>query len=258
MKLFPQIAWAGIVLLAVIALTGTSIRAQAPPTATPVTQPAKPPVIAPVPDTKQVSVPARSEDKAAETKAATRELEKKSTGQTSPAVLDSKGRGPYVIGPEDALAIRVWDQPNLSGPVTVGPDGMISLPLIDEVKAEGLSTEQLKRLLTERLKSFINEPDVNVLVVRVNSRKFIIQGEVLRPGSFPLTGAIPVMEALVFAGGFREFAKPTKIYILRQEVDANGKNSVPKKYKFNYKEVIQGKHMEQNILVKSGDLIVVP
>jgi len=171
----------------------------------------------------------------------------------------AKARGAaYVIGPEDVLMIKVWQEPNLSGQVTVGPDGMISLQLIDEVRADGLTPGQLKAVLTEKLKSFIVNPDVNVLVLRVNSRKFLIQGEVSRPGSFPLTGPTTVMEALVLGGGFREFANPKKIYILRTEVDPETKKPETKKFNFNYKDVSHGKHMEQNILIQNGDQIFVP
>ncbi len=257
MKNTPPVVWLGFVLLFVSTLGGNGIQAQEPPPSTPVTQPAKPPVIGPVPtETKTVDVPAVQDKKVSEPPA-TGEQKK---NPESKMVSDPKNdRGPYIIGPEDVLLIRIWQEPNISGQVTVGPDGMISLQLLDEVKAEGLTPEQLKRSLTEKLKTCcITDPDVNVQVVRVNSRKFIIQGEVLNPGSFPLTGATTVFEALVFGKGFKEFAKPNKIYVLRQEVDANAKNSVPKRFKFNYKEVSQGKHMEQNILIKNGDVIFVP
>jgi len=165
---------------------------------------------------------------------------------------------PYIIGPEDVLMIKVWGEANLSGQVTVGPDGMISLQLIDEVKADGLTPEQLKGVLTEKLKKFIKTPDVNVQVLRVNSRKFIILGEVSRPGSFSLTGPTTVMEALVSGGGFREFANPKKIYILRTELNPQTKKPETIKIKFNYKDVSHGKNMEQNILIQNGDQIFVP
>jgi len=167
-------------------------------------------------------------------------------------------RSPYIIGPEDVLMIKVWDQPNLSGAVTVGPDGMISLQLIDEVKADGLTPEMLKAALTEKLKKFIVTPDVNVQVLRVNSRKYIIQGEVGRPGAFPLTGPTTVMEALVNGGRFNEFANTKKIYILRSFRNPETKQIETKKFNFNYKEVSHGKRMEQNILIQNGDQIFVP
>ncbi|MCU1259193.1 MAG: polysaccharide export protein [Bryobacterales bacterium] len=173
-----------------------------------------------------------------------------SPSPTKPPV-DSKSA--FIIGPEDTLAVRVWDEPNLSGAVTVGPDGMISLQLIHEVKAAGLTPSQLEASLTEQLKSFRNNPEVSVQVLTVRSRKYLIQGGVNRTGTFPLTGPTTMLEALVNGGGFREFANPKKIYILRTKPDGT-----TEKLKFNYKDVSQGKHMEQNILVQNGDQIFVP
>ncbi len=167
-------------------------------------------------------------------------------------------RSPYIIGPEDVLYIKVWDQGNLSGPVTVGPDGMISLQLIDEVKADGLTPQMLKAVLTEKLKKFIVTPEVNVQVLGVHSRKYIIQGEVGRPGTYPLIGPTTVMEALVNGGRFNEFANPKKIYVLRSWRDPQTKQIETKKFNFNYKEVSHGKRMEQNIQIQNGDQIFVP
>ena len=172
---------------------------------------------------------------------------------SSGAALRSEDGTAFVIGSEDVLGIRVWDEPNLSGPMTVGPDGMISLQLIHEVKAAGLTTVQLEALLTERLKEYRNNPEVSVQVVQVRSRKYILQGGVARTGTFPLTGPTTVLEALVNGGGFKEFSDTKKIYILRKGPD--GKTI---KIKFNYKEVTTNKHMEQNILVQNGDFIIVP
>ena len=238
----------------VLAMGGICVQAHGQSTPGQSTQPAKPPIVAAPPsaETKQVDVPK------------TESLPAPNQAMPVPEARASKGSGsgtaraPFVIGPEDVLMIRVWQEPNLSGQVTVGPDGMISLQLIDEVKADGLTPEQLKASLTERLKGFIVNPDVNVQVLRVNSRKFIIQGEVNRPGSFPLTGPTTVFEALVSAAGFHEFAKPNKIYILRTEIDPKTKKAETKKFKFNYKEVSHGKRMEQNILILNGDQIFVP
>jgi polysaccharide export outer membrane protein len=232
------------------------------------TAPAKPAQLAPAPSTgKQVDVNApvlRTPPEPAHSVDASPVGEKKEVSDSdpaaqSPSVRKTKSLGaPYVIGPEDILMIRVWEQPSISGQVTVGPDGMISLQLINEVKADGLTPEQLKGVLTQKLKEFIRIPDVNVQVVRVNSRKFIILGEVSRPGSFSLTGPTTVMEALVSGGGFREFANPKKIYILRTEVNPQTKKPETVKLKFNYKDVSHGKNMEQNILIQNGDQIFVP
>jgi polysaccharide export outer membrane protein len=169
-------------------------------------------------------------------------------------VSDTDPRGPYVIGPEDVLVIKVWNEGNLSGPVIVGPDGMISMQLIHEVKAEGLTPKQLETEIARRLQeTAIKNPEVNVEVQAVRSRKFTIQGGVSHPGTFPLTGPITVLEALVYGGSFREFSNSKKIYILRK-VPGGG----VKKLNFNYKEVSRGRHLEQNILVQNGDQIFVP
>lgn len=159
----------------------------------------------------------------------------------------------FIIGPEDTLAIRVWDEPGLSGPATVGPDGMISLQLVHEVKAAGLTTAQLEAALTEQFKQYRNNPDVSVQVMTVRSRKYLIQGGVNRTGTYPLTGPMTVLEALVNGGGFKEFSNSKKIYILRTKPDGT-----TEKLKFNYKEASQGKNMKQNILIENGDQIFVP
>jgi len=163
---------------------------------------------------------------------------------TGPAV-DPKS---YIIGPEDVLYVRVWREPDLSGPVSVSPDGKISMQLINEVQAAGKTPEQLTSAITQSLGKYMNHPEVNVQVATVNSKKYFISGEVLRPGAFPLAVPTRVMEALIQAGGFRDFAKTKKIYVLRGST----------KYNFNYKHVSKGKRQEQNILLENGDTIFVP
>ncbi len=155
----------------------------------------------------------------------------------------------YVIGPEDLLYVRVWGNAELSGTVSVGPDGMISLQLIDEVKASGLTPHQLEVELAQRLKKFIVEPEVNVQVLRVNSRTYIILGDgVNRPGIYPLTRPMSVLEALIAGGGFSPFAKKNKIYVLRGTT----------RFPFNWNDVSKGKKLEQNIQIQNGDQIYVP
>jgi polysaccharide biosynthesis/export protein len=178
---------------------------------------------------------------------------KSSSSKTPPQATATGGKDPvlrpaYVIGPDDSLFIRVWKQGDLSGGVTVGPDGMISMQLINEVKAAGLTTDQLKAVLIEKLSKFINEPEVNVQVTTVRSRTYIIQGEVLRTGVFPLIKPTTILEALVNGGGFGPFANKKKIYVLRGS----------ERIYFNWNEVSKGKHMEQNIEVQNGDQIFVP
>ncbi len=158
----------------------------------------------------------------------------------------------YVIGPEDHINISVWKEPELTMLVVVRPDGSISLPLINDVNATGLTPMQLAAHITARLKQYLAEPRVTVIVTQINSRRFYVLGEVGRPGAFPLLPNMTVLQALSTAGGFREFANQSKIYVLRNE------NGSAKKYPFNYKKVIAGKNIEQDILLKPGDTVVVP
>jgi polysaccharide biosynthesis/export protein len=228
----------------------------------PRTQPAIPPnvgipVVAPPVVTPQAAADAATvPEKASPDKPASPDKSakgKSSSSKTPPQPTATGGkdpvlRAPYVIGPDDSLFIRVWKQGDLSGGVTVGPDGMISMQLINEVKAAGLTTDQLKAVLIEKLSKFINEPEVNVQVTTVRSRTYIIQGEVLRTGVFPLIKPTTILEALVNGGGFGPFANKKKIYILRGS----------ERIYFNWNEVSKGKHMEQNIEVQNGDQIFVP
>jgi polysaccharide export outer membrane protein len=165
-----------------------------------------------------------------------------------PATLDPG----YVIGAEDVLSINVWKEPELSLTIPVRPDGKVTLPLINDVQAVGLTPSQLSLSITEKLRKFIAEPQVTVIVSAINSRRIHIVGEVGRAGTFPMLPDMTVLQALAGAGGFTQFANSKKIYVLRLE---NGRQI---KFPFNYKEVIQGKRSEQNILLKPGDTIVVP
>lgn len=158
----------------------------------------------------------------------------------------------YVIGPEDSLAINVWKESELSHQVQVRPDGKVSLPLLNDIQATGLTPQQLAASITEKLKKFISDPQVTVIVTTIVSRRIYILGEVSHPGMFPLLHGMTVLQALSGAGSFSQFADTRKIYILRSE---NGKQA---KYMFNYREVIKGRIPEQNIELKPGDTIVVP
>lgn len=154
----------------------------------------------------------------------------------------------YQIGPEDLLFVRVWREPDFTLPVAVRPDGKITIPLIGEVRAAGQSPLQLTAMLKQLLLQYLNSPDVSVFVTEVRSKKFYIDGEVNRPGSFALVTPTSVLEALSRGGGFREFANTKKIRVLRSgEI-----------LRFNYKEVTNGKRLEQNIAVENGDHIIVP
>lgn len=158
----------------------------------------------------------------------------------------------YSIGAEDELNISVWKEPDISRTVPVRPDGKISLPLLNDVQAAGLTPMQLGSQIAEKLKRFIAEPQVTVIVTRVNSQRVFIVGEVVRAGAYPLLPNMTVLQALSSAGGFTQFANLKKIHVLRME---NGKQtSLP----FNYKEVVGGQRPEQNVSLKAGDTIVVP
>jgi len=158
----------------------------------------------------------------------------------------------FVIGNDDVLAINVWKEPDISRSIPVRSDGKISLPLVGEVQAAGLTPAKLEKEIAGRLKNYISEPEVTVMVQQVNSQKFNILGQVVRPGSYPLANSATVLDAIATAGGFRDFAKRKSIYVLRQ--GAGGEQRLP----FNYKEVSQGKNMEQNVKLQPGDTVIVP
>jgi polysaccharide biosynthesis/export protein len=158
----------------------------------------------------------------------------------------------YVIGSQDVLDISVWKEAELTRTVPVRPDGKISLPLLNDVQAAGLTPTQLAEAITTSLKKFVTDPQVTVIVTQINSQRVYIMGEVTRAGAYPLLPDMTFLQALSSAGGFTQFANLKKIYMFRME---NGKQV---KYPFNYKDVIAGKRSEQNVILKAGDTIVVP
>jgi len=158
----------------------------------------------------------------------------------------------YVIGSEDVLDISVWKEPDLSRTVPVRPDGNISLPLLNDLQATGLTPSQLAAKVTKGLAKFVTNPPVTIIVTQINSQRFYVLGEAARPGAYTLTPNMTVLQALSNAGGFTPYANSKKICLLREE---NGKQQ---KLLFNYKDVIAGKRTEQNIVLKTGDTIVVP
>src|SRR5256712_8812434 len=159
----------------------------------------------------------------------------------------------YVIGIDDVLAIHVWKEPEISRAVSVRPDGKISLPLIGELKASGLTPRVLQTAVAARLSSYLFEPEVTVIVQEIRSQRFNIVGEVSRPGTYPLLKPMTVLDAIALAGGFRDFAKITKIYVLRLRPDGSRMRSL-----FNYKDVIKGDKFYQNLELEPHDTIVVP
>jgi polysaccharide biosynthesis/export protein len=159
----------------------------------------------------------------------------------------------FIIGNDDLLAINVWKEPELTRSIPVRLDGRISLPLVGEVQAAGRTPLQLEQDIAAKLKSYIDQPEVTVMIEKINSQKFNVLGQVMNPGSYSLTLATTVLDGIAAAGGFRDFAKQKDIYVLRQ--DSGGGQS---RIAFNYKEIIKGKHLEQNIRLEPRDTIVVP
>jgi polysaccharide biosynthesis/export protein len=175
-----------------------------------------------------------------------------STAELSPTTPKAHDAS-YVIGNSDVLAITVWKEPDVSRSIPVRPDGKISLPLVGEIQAAGRTPLQLEEEIAAKLQTYINKPDVTVIVQEINSEKFNILVRVIKPGSYPLSGAATVLDAIATAGGFQDFAKQKSIYILRSS-PAGGQSRML----FNYKDVIKGKHPEQNIKLEPRDTIVVP
>jgi polysaccharide export outer membrane protein len=154
----------------------------------------------------------------------------------------------FKVGPEDILKIIVWREPDFSGLYTVHSDGKVTLPLAGDVQAGGLTAEEIQKNVTTSLSKLVVKPNVTVTVQQVLSQKYYMDGEVGRPGEYQLTAPLTVLEAISIAGGLREFANQKKIYILRGD----------QRIRFNYKEVIKGKNLAQNIRLQSGDHVVVP
>jgi polysaccharide export outer membrane protein len=158
----------------------------------------------------------------------------------------------YIVGESDVLRVNVWKEPEVSQTVVVRTDGSISLPLINEVKVAGMTPMQIQVLVAEKLKSFLNSPQVTVTVTEIHSKKAFITGEVARPGGYSLNTEITVLQLIAQAGGFTVFAKRDGIVVLRIE---DGKAL---RLHFKYKEVVHGKNTEQNVALHPGDTVVVP
>jgi polysaccharide biosynthesis/export protein len=173
-----------------------------------------------------------------------------SAGATAPQVTANDPE--YKIGAQDLLRIDVWKEEQLTRTAPVRPDGKVTLPLLNDVQAAGLTPMQLAGVISEGLKKYINSPQVTVAVTEINSRRIYVTGEVARAGAFPLLPSMTVLQALSSSGGFTQFAKLKNIYVLRVE---DGKQV---KHPFNYKEVVNGRNPDQNILLEPGDVIVVP
>src|ERR1700724_19927 len=171
--------------------------------------------------------------------------------KTTRAASASQAGPEYVIGPEDALHIAVWREADLTASLPVRPDGKISLPLLDDVQAAGLTPKQLANSITEKLKKFLADPRVTVVVTQINSKRIYLVGEVLHVGATPMLPNMTVLQALSSAG-LNQFANTKRIYVLRTE---NGKQQ---KLPVNYRKLVKGEQIEQNYLLQPGDTIVVP
>jgi len=173
--------------------------------------------------------------------------------QTGQAPNAPRADETYVIGDGDILAINVWKEQELTRVVTVRSDGRISLPLAGEIQAAGQTPPQLEQEIANRLRGFITDPQVTVIVQEIKSQKFNILGQIVRPGSYPFTTGTTVVDAIATAGGFRDFAKRKSIYVLREN-SVGGETRIP----FNYEKFIKVKKGTQNIQLKPGDTVVVP
>lgn len=157
----------------------------------------------------------------------------------------------YVVGDGDVLHINVWKETEISQTVVVRPDGNISLPLVNEIAVAGLTPRQIQQVVTDKLKSVLTNPQVTVTVTEVHSKMVYITGEVIKPGAYSVATPLNVLQLIARAGGLSEFANRKNIYILRGGDKTN-------RLHFNYKDVVGGKHSEQNIILQPGDTVVVP
>ncbi len=167
----------------------------------------------------------------------------------TPSALPPPG---YVIGADDVLSITFWRERDLSAEVVVRPDGKISLPLLNEIQAAGLTPEQLRQTVTEGANKYIENANATVVVKTINSRKAFITGLVTRPGPYPITAPTTVLQLIATAGGLLEFADSENVVVIRTE---NGRQT---SFKFNYKDVSKQKNLQQNIELRPGDTVVVP
>lgn len=174
----------------------------------------------------------------------------------NPADVPSAAQPPinsdYRLGVNDVVDVYVWREPELSRVIPVRPDGKISLPLVGELEAQGRTALELRQAIAERLRAYVGEPEVTVIIQQINSQRYFVIGEVQNPGVFPLTVPTTVMQALAMAGGFREFADTGNILILRR-LDDNRMVRI----EFSYKEWVRNKKPGEHLELKNGDVIVV-
>jgi polysaccharide biosynthesis/export protein len=173
-------------------------------------------------------------------------------GDRSSSIAPPKAGSDYLIGADDVLDVNVWKEQELTRSLQVRPDGKISMPLLNDVQAAGLTPTQLAQSITDKLKKYLTAPQVTVMVTQINSQRVYVTGEVTRPGAYPVLPGMSVLQAITSAGGLTPFANGKKIFLMRNE------NGSPAKYPFNYKDVLDGRRPEENLKVRAGDTIVVP
>jgi len=174
-----------------------------------------------------------------------------STAAPAKAVSGAELPADYVIGAEDQLGIVFWKDADMSADVTVRPDGVITLPLIGDLRVVGVAPDALRLRIQDEAAKYVNDANVTVIVKQVNSRKVFITGQVTRPGEYPLTASRNVMQIIALAGGLTEYADAKNIKIMRGQAQ-------PTVFNFNYREVERGKNLAQNIQLKPGDTLIVP
>lgn len=190
--------------------------------------------------------------------AADAQTRRASNGQTAaqaPAPVASVAPPDFIIGPDDVLAVSFWRDKELSGDVVVRPDGKVSLQLINEVQAAGLTPEQLRVAITQAASKYVEDPTVTVVVKQINSRKVFVVGQANKPGIYPLAGPMTVVQLIALAGGLTEFADRENIVIVRAERRPDGE---PVSVRINYKDLMKRKNLKQNIDLKPGDTIMIP
>ena len=203
--------------------------------------------------TVAIVAPCAAQSAASSTAAVTAKSVANAAGPAAPAAASAVTvPAEYIIGADDVMSVVFWRDKELSADVTVRPDGKISLPLINEIHAAGLTPAQLKDRITDAAKQYVEDPTVTVEVKAINSRRVYITGEVNKRGAYPITGAMTVLQLISIAGGLGDYAKSEKIRIVRNE---GGKQVA---FKFNYKEVLNSDKLAQNIELKPGDTVVVP
>jgi len=172
--------------------------------------------------------------------------------EAPPAVVQQPAPPGYVIGPDDVLSIVFWREQDMSGEVVVRPDGMISLPLINDIQAAGLTPEQLRQQVEAAAARFVQDPTATVVVRQINSRKVFITGQVRTPGPYSLTSKTTVLQLIAMAGGLLEFADKGDIVVMRTQ------EGQTESFEFDYDDVRRGRDLEQNIELLPGDTVIVP